>query len=204
MSGNCSRCGRRFAHIFTQRYPLPDGGVWCGSCDPDDPAKGINPRVATETGVVEEAPSTYLCLTEKERIRRALDGLGCVMDGPHAGAWVPAQHDMIEMPILGTPDYTIPGEPFVPNMTTPRNAIYRRVQRSDGRLYFYIEQKRGVVNDAVERHLRNQVAGDAVKDVDQIMLTPCANCGVPGFGHTGGPPEGCDGFEVKGDGGRDA
>lgn len=140
-NGYCSRCGARFPHVFTQRYPLPDGGVWCGSCDPDDPSNEIDARVATNEGMIDKAPGSYLCLTEQERIDNALRGIGCVMDGPHAGEWVPATHERIEMPIIGPTAYSEIGEQFKPKIAIPHSAFYRRVQRADGRLYFYVEDK---------------------------------------------------------------
>lgn len=141
-NGYCSRCGARFPHVFTQRYPLPDGGVWCGNCDPGNPTQPIDKSVELDCGNIYNAPGSYLCLTEEERIAKAWRGLACVMDGPHAGAWVPATHERIEMPIIEEVDYSILGDEYQPKpkLMQPR-AIYRRVHRIDRRLYFYIEDK---------------------------------------------------------------
>lgn len=91
-----------------------------------------------------DAPEGYTKLTEEQREIQVWRGLGCVMDGPHAGAWVPANNRMIVMPIIGSISAMEIGEADVPpKPTSPMEGVarYERVLRLDGQMYLYVQAK---------------------------------------------------------------
>lgn len=76
----------------------------------------------------------------EEQVEKAKEGLALVVNGPHMGAWVPADKSQIVMPEIPSIDFSsigtaaeVPGLP--PN---EKLIIYRRRQRIDEKCFVFV------------------------------------------------------------------